>query len=73
MGLRGSIKVGNDIYREDLDNGDNVYHVKENAQKRAKELREDGYLVRVVETTCTEGSESAWQVFKKKVVAKGVK
>ena len=66
MALRGSIKVGKDTYFEDLDKGDNVYHIKGKAQKRASELRKSGYLVRVVWTLCTGGTEEAWQIFKKK-------
>ncbi len=63
MGLVGSIKVGDKIFREDM-NPDNVYHIKNDAQDRANDLRRQGYLVRIRFTLCTEGTEEAWQIFK---------
>lgn len=68
MALRGSITIKDKRYKvdNDFDNRNiDVYPVKEDAQARAKALREQGWSVRVRWTTCTEGSEEVWQVFKR--------
>ena len=67
MGLVGSILIKGRKYELDYNPNSrhiDLYHIEQGAQDRARELREQGYLVRVRRTLCTEGTEEVWQVFK---------